>query len=102
MRQYGVCAIVLGAAPIADSLEASGAAAENFAHYAAKIIDQAGHSYSYGLRAYYSPLSILAWFINTWMLALAVAVVVAVLFAHEFHFNTLQAMIAVSRAGLSL
>lgn len=95
MRQYGFCAILLGAAPMPGSPKAQGQEAENFAHYAAKIIDQAGLSYNYGLRAYYFSLSVLAWLLNTWLFIFAVAVVVAVLYAREFHSKTLSAMIHV-------
>lgn len=96
MRQYGFCAIIVGAAPLHDSPQSRGKDAENFAHYAAKIIDQAGLSYNYGLRAYYFSLSVLAWLVNAWVFAFAVAVVVAVLYAREFRSKTLKAMVRVS------
>jgi uncharacterized membrane protein len=93
MRQYGFCAIILGAAPLTNTPQAEGAEAERFAHHAAKIIDQAGLSYNYGLRAYYFSLSVLAWLINIWFFIAAVAIVVAILYAREFHSKTLKAMI---------
>lgn len=90
MRQYGFCAIMLGAAPLSASRTPE---VEQFARYASKVIDQAGLSYNYGLRAYYFSLSILAWVFSLWLFVLAVAVVVAVLYEREFHSKTLRAMI---------
>lgn len=90
MRQYGFCAIMLGGAPLCSSDDPE---AETFARHASKVIDQAGLSYNYGLRAYYFSLSILAWVFSLWLFVLAVAVVVAVLYEREFHSNTLRSMI---------
>lgn len=98
MRQYGFCAMLLGAAPLPDTPEASGAAGEKFAHYAAKVIDQAGHSYNYGLRGYYFSLAVLAWLLNAWLFILAVAAVVAVLYGREFHSATLKSLTGVGIA----
>ncbi|MDO3384897.1 DUF599 family protein [Gilvimarinus sp. SDUM040013] len=92
MRQYGFCAILFGAAPAHDA----NISAEEKARYAsstAKIIDQAGHSYNYGLRAYYFSLAILPWFFNTWIFIAAVAAVVGVLYRREFHSTTLRALV---------
>lgn len=95
MRQYGFCAMLLGAAPLPDTPQASGAEGEKFARYAAKVIDQAGHSYNYGLRGYYFSLAVLGWLINAWLFAIAVAMVVAVLYAREFHSVTLKSLVGV-------
>lgn len=90
MRQYGFCAIMLGAAPQCATQNAE---AEMFARHASKVIDQAGLSYNYGLRAYYFSLSVLAWVFSLWLFILAVAIVVAVLYEREFLSKTLRAMI---------
>lgn len=90
MRQYGFCAIMVGGAPL---VEDTSPAAERFTRHAAKVIDQAGFSYNYGLRAYYFSLSILAWIFSLWLFVLAVAVVVAVLYEREFHSKALRDMI---------
>lgn len=95
MRQYGFCAVLVGAAPQPELPEAQGARGERYARHSAKIIDQAGHSYNYGLRAFYFSLSILAWMINTWVFIFAVALVVTVLYAREFHSKTLKSLIKV-------
>lgn len=92
MRQYGFCAILFGAAPAkyADIAESE---RHQYAVSTAKIIDQAGHSYNYGLRAYYFSLAVLPWFFNTLLFIAAVALVVGVLYRREFHSTTLRALV---------
>ncbi|WP_041524152.1 DUF599 domain-containing protein [Gilvimarinus agarilyticus] len=92
MRQYGFCSILLGAAPAHDA-DIGEAERRRYAISTAKIIDQAGHSYNYGLRAYYFSLAILPWFFNTWFFIVAVGVVVGVLYRREFHSTTLRALV---------
>lgn len=94
MRQYGICAVLLGASPSAEdaSSETCASNAERnrpHANMTAKIIDHAGHSYNYGLRAYYFSLSVLPWLVNAWLFMLAVGVVTAVLYHREFKSRTL-------------
>nr|WP_255429036.1 DUF599 domain-containing protein [Saccharophagus sp. K07] len=91
MRQYGFCAIMLGAAPL---MAASDPKAAQFSRHASSVIDQAGLSYNYGLRAYYFSLSVLVWMFSLWLFFVAVALVVAVLYGREFHSDTLKSMIA--------
>lgn len=95
MRQYGFCAVMVGAAPLHDEPAAQGANAERYAYYLAKIIDQAGHSYNYGLRGYYFSLAILTWLLSTPLFVCAVAGVVFVLYMREFHSSTLKALIGI-------
>lgn len=92
MRQYGFCAILFGAAPAHDA-DISEDEKQLYAVSTAKIIDRAGHSYNYGLRAYYFSLAVLPWFFNTWLFIAAVATVVAVLYRREFHSSTLRALV---------
>ncbi|WP_049723559.1 DUF599 domain-containing protein [Gilvimarinus polysaccharolyticus] len=92
MRQYGFGSILLGAAPAHDA-NISEAERQRYATSIAKIIDQAGHSYNYGLRAYYFSLAVLPWFFNTWLFIAAVAMVVGVLYRREFHSTTLRALV---------
>lgn len=95
MRQYGICAVLLGASPAADEASPGDGSSSNLeqnrqhANMTAKIIDHAGHSYNYGLRAYYFSLSVLPWLINAWLFMLAVGVVTAVLYHREFKSRTL-------------
>lgn len=90
MRQYGFCAIMLGAAPQSFTLTPE---IEQFVRYVSKVVDEAGHTYNYGLRAYYFSLSVLVWVFSLWLFILAVAVVVAVLYEREFHSKALRSMI---------
>ena len=89
LRQFGFCAVVLGAAPMPDDHLISHEDKVNYAIRAAKIIGRAGHSYNYGLRAYYFSLSVLPWFFNTWLFMATVALVVGVLYRREFFSRTL-------------
>ncbi len=95
MRQYGFCAILLGAAPVETAPEAQGEAAERYIRNVAKVIDLAGISYNHGLRAFYFSLAVLAWLLNGFVFLAAVAAVVYILYRREFHSRTLLAMIAV-------
>jgi uncharacterized membrane protein len=97
MRQYGFCAILLGAAPVETEPEATGEAGENYIRYVAKVIDEAGISYNQGLRAFYFSLAVLAWLLNDYVFVLSVASVVFILYRREFLSRTLMAMIAVDR-----
>ena len=100
MRQYGFCAVLVGAAPIVEEGHELQAAHRCYAHYTAKVIDQAGHSYNYGLRAYYFSLAVLTWLLSAWVFIGAVAMVVSVLYGREFHSKSLRALIQVSDLSL--
>ncbi|HEY6529376.1 MAG TPA: DUF599 domain-containing protein [Cellvibrionaceae bacterium] len=95
MRQYGFCAILLGAAPVESGIHAQGDAAENYIRHVAKVIDEAGISYNHGLRAFYFSLAVLAWLLSGYVFVMAVASVVFILYRREFHSRTLIALIAV-------
>jgi len=90
----------LGAAPLDDDAESRGDKGRRYAHNTAKVIDQAGHSYNYGLRSYYFSLAVLVWVLNTWLFVTAVATVVLVLYYREFHSKTLKAMINITALRL--
>lgn len=92
MRQYGFCAILLGAAPLHDDTRPSTEELSHYASSAAKVIDNAGHSYNYGLRAYYFSLSILPWFFNTGLFVVAASLVVIILYRREFCSRTLKTL----------
>ncbi len=97
MRQYGFCSILLGSAPLPEDKNETAITRENYARYAAKVIDQAGHSYNYGLRAYYFSMSILAWFFHSWLFIGAVSLVVAILYRREFCSKPLEAMAEIAK-----
>lgn len=91
MRQYGFCSIILGGAPMPEE-DVSDEERDDYALYAARVIDLAGMSYNHGLRAYYFALSVLAWFINPYLFILTSGFVVAVLYRREFKSRSLKAL----------
>lgn len=95
LRQFGFVSILIGSAPApisASSGEVERVRCQQFASSTAKVLDQAGHSFNYGLRSYYFALAMLSWFISPWLMLLAAAAVVAVLYGREFHSSTLRSM----------
>lgn len=99
MRQFGFASVLVGAAPLPDDDTVTANEKRSFAIYGAKIIDQASHSYNYGLRAFYFSLALLTWFISPWVFMVAAAAVVGVLYEREFLSNSLQAMKKVEGVG---
>lgn len=90
LRQYGFCGVLIGAAP-----DGRGMTSEEQALYAnrtAKALDQAGHSFNYGLRAIYFSLSALTWFIDAWLFMLSSVIVMLVMKHREFHSKILKAL----------
>lgn len=90
LRQYGFGGVLIGAAP--DGRALSSEELQQYANKAAKVIDQAAHSFNYGLRAIYFSLALLAWFINAWLLMAATVVVMLVMKHREFHSKALKAL----------
>ncbi len=94
LRQFGFASVLLGAAPMHDDFKTPPEDKTQYAINLARVIDRAGHSYNYGLRAYYFSLSVLPWFLNSWLFMATVASVVLVLYRREFHSRTLHVMAA--------
>lgn len=93
MRQFGFCSILVGGAPLPAEAEQLGPEPlDAYARYTAKVIDQAGHSYNYGLRAYYFSMAVLAWFLSQILFFAAVFLVVVILYRREFYSKPLAAM----------
>ena len=90
LRQYGFCGVLIGAAP--DGRELTSDEQQLYANRAAKVIDQAGHSFNYGLRAIYFSLSALAWFIDPMLFMAAAVVVMLVMKQRVFHSKVLKAL----------
>ncbi len=90
LRQYGFCGVLIGAAPDGRGMTSEEQAL--YANRAAKVIDQAGHSFNYGLRSIYFSLSALTWFIDAWLFMLASVVVMVVMKQREFHSKVLKAL----------
>ncbi|WNO60309.1 DUF599 domain-containing protein [Rheinheimera sp. MMS21-TC3] len=90
LRQYGFSGVLVGAAP--DGRSMTDEEKELFANRAAKVLDQAGHSFNYGLRSIYFSLAALSWFIHPLLLIISSVVVVVVLKQREFHSAVLKAL----------
>jgi len=96
MRQFGFASVLLGALPYTPKGSISPDLKERYARNSGKVLDQAFHSFNYGLRAYYFSLALLAWFIHPYAFLVAVVLVVAVLYHREFRSNTLKALCQVN------
>ncbi|WP_333606683.1 DUF599 domain-containing protein [Arsukibacterium sp.] len=90
LRQYGFGGVLIGAAP--DGREMAAEEQQLYANRAAKVVDQAGHSFNYGLRAIYFSLSALTWFIDAGLFMVASVVVMLVMKHREFHSKVLKAL----------
>ncbi|WP_299773072.1 DUF599 domain-containing protein [uncultured Pseudoteredinibacter sp.] len=93
LRQFGFVSVLLGAAP--QYSEDNEDVSKRYAKYTAKVLDQAGHSFNYGLRSYYFALASMAWFIDARLMVLSVSVVIFVLYIREFRSSSLSAMLSI-------
>lgn len=91
IRQLNFCSILVGAAPKQPK--------ENPEQYApqinrlARITSYAGVNYNNGLRAFYFALAAMAWFLHPWLMMVATAWVVYILYHREFESKTLKALV---------
>ena len=90
LRQFGFSGVLLCAMPIIKEGDMSEDQHHTYALHCGKVMDQAAHSYNYGLRAYYFSLAMLMWFVHPVLFMLTVAAVVAVLHHREFRSKTLR------------
>lgn len=94
IRQFGFVSVLLGIAPSLSRSTVSDAERERYARNSAKVLDEAGHEYNYGLRAYYFALAYLSWFANPILFIATSAVVVGVLYRREYRSRVLRALLA--------
>src|SRR5690554_31540 len=94
VRKFGFVSVLLGMAPAVSKAAVDEHGKMRYAVNTAKVIDQAGHEYNYGLRAYYFALGYLCWFVSPWLLMIAAVVVMAVLYRREYHSRVLRALLA--------
>ncbi|MGB2264791.1 MAG: DUF599 domain-containing protein, partial [Glaciecola sp.] len=90
LRQYGFGGVLIGAAPEEGTLSLEQHVL--FANRAAKVIDQAAHSFNYGLRAIYLSMAALTWFIDPRAFMFATVVAVIIMYHREFHSKALRAL----------
>ena len=91
IRQLNFCSILVGAAPKPPKDDP-----ERYAPHInriTRITSSASVNFNNGLRAYYFGLAALAWFLHPWLMIIATAWVVYVLYRREFHSKTMQALI---------
>ena len=96
LRQFGFCGVLIGAAPNTIEKNISEEECQVFAQHCGKILDQASHSYNFGLRSFYYSMAMLAWFIHPLLFILATTIVVAILYQREFRSKSLQALLQVN------
>lgn len=91
IRQLGFCSTLVGAAPRVPK--------DNPEQYAADIdriaavTSYAGTNFNNGLRAYYFALAALTWFLHPYLMLVATAWVVYILYHREFASKTLKALL---------
>ena len=90
MRQQGQATTLIGAAPKQPEGNPEQYAA--VIDRIARIASYAGANFNNGLRAYYFGLAALAWFLHPWLMIVATAWVIYVLYAREFRSKTLDAL----------
>ena len=90
LRQFNFCSILVGAAPRPGMSEID---TERYVRRAGRMVALAGSSFNNGLRAYYFALAVLMWFVHPWLMIIAAAVVVLILYWREFRSETLKALI---------
>lgn len=93
LRQYGFGSVLVGAAPMPDQEQFNARQRKEYAYSTGKILDQAGHAFNYGLRAYYFSMASLAWFIHPVIFMFATFVVVTVLYRREFSSKALKLLV---------
>ena len=90
IRQLNYSAILVAAAPKMPKDNP-----EQFAPHInrlARITSYAGSNFNHGLRSYYFAMAAMAWFLHPWLMVVATAWVVLILYHREFKSKTLQAM----------
>lgn len=102
LRQYGFASVLVGAAPTPDEKNVIASERRSFAIYAAKVIDQASHSYNYGLRSFYFSMATITWFVGPVVFMVVTAFTIGVLFEREFLSKSLKALKEVENVGEKL
>lgn len=93
LRQYAFGAMLVAAIPSPERVQQQGESLrEQRAQSAAGMLSHAAESFNDGLRAYYFAFACVAWFFSPWVLMLATAAVVVVLYVREFHSDALTLM----------
>jgi len=89
LRQYGFVTIMFGSAPVPNE-EISEQEKGKLAEKMASMISMAANNFNIGLRTYYFSISMLTWFLNTWLFMLTASMIVFILYRREFKSSTLR------------
>ena len=90
IRQLNFTSILVAAAPAQEKENPERHAAH--INRIARITSYAGSNFNHGLRAYYFAVAALGWFLHPWLLIVATAWVILILYHREFKSKTLQAL----------
>lgn len=90
IRQLGFCSTLIGAAPKQPRDNPEQYAAD--INRLAAVTSYAGTNFNDGLRAYYFALAAMTWFLHPYLMLIATAWVVYVLYHREFESRTLYAL----------
>ena len=90
LRQHFFCSVMVGAAPDTD---AEPDVYEQFVQRGSRMATTASNTFNDGLRAYYFGLSVLPWFLNSWLFILSTIMVIGILYHREFKSDALKAML---------
>ena len=88
-RLHNYCSVLLGAAPLFDTVDAEG---EALARRAGRISSLAARHFNRGLRAYFFALAALAWLLHPLVFMACTAYVLYVLQRREFRSKSLRAL----------
>lgn len=84
LREFNLLSIMIGGAPDAKTVAASGHGHETYAHKMAAVNSMAGDEFNRGVRSYYFGLAALAWFIQPWLFIAVTTLVVVVLYRRDY------------------
>jgi uncharacterized membrane protein len=103
IRQFGFCAVVVGATPKppSDPQECANDAAS-----LSLMVSFASSNFNQGLRSYYFAMAAMSWFLHPWLMVITTLWVVSVLYTREFRSRTLGVLsgggVAIASARQSL
>lgn len=90
IRQLGFCSTLVGAAPKPPKEDPEQHAAE--IDRIATVVSYAGTTFNDGLRSFYFALAAMTWFLHPYLMLVATAWVVWILYRREFESRTLKAL----------
>lgn len=93
MRQYTFGALLVAAAPEREHFVGDDAARERFADQAGRVVGLAAENFNAGVRAYYMAFAVIAWLFSPLAFMVGTALVITVLYQHEFRSEVLAVLL---------